>query len=154
MLIVGLKLIVTLELELFIVPFSLLLNFLANDHNFESGKISETNFFNINIGIYLKDLGYLLDEDNNKEFDSFYNFTAEKISDVIKIEDDIYFIDTNSDSTFDYSYNYKKNELSLINSDNHINVLSYFLFPIIILLLFIPLKKYFINDKIVTYNNN
>ncbi len=82
----------------------------ASDNKSESGSTILTVLIDV---VWIEDIGYLIDENSNGTYDSFYsNETNEQIS-VEKEDDWIYLIDSDRDGKRDYAYNQTTRILTL-----------------------------------------
>ena len=83
----------------------------------ESNQISETTEYKVLIDThYVSYLGYLIDNDNNGIYDSFYSNSNDFFTDVLQ-KNDGYVIDTDMDYIWDYEYNPNTGMLVEINPE-------------------------------------
>jgi len=73
----------------------------ANDNNTDS---ESTNYVVLIDAIFVKNIGYLLDEDGDGTYDAFYSNETGQKTDVEKQADGTYLINSDSDSDWDWTY--------------------------------------------------
>jgi len=56
---------------------------------------------------WVKDIGYLIDDDSDGNYDAFYSNSTKNQTDINKQDDSTYLIDNDGDGDWDYVYNIK-----------------------------------------------
>lgn len=123
--------------------------FLINVTAKDNYSISQKTTMNILINArFVNSLGYLIDEDNDGYFDTFYSNKTKKQS-AVQYENNSYLIDANTDGIFDHIFNYLSNTTHTYDSSSTIfdsSFILYFMVTIISIIIFlIIIFKFIIN---------
>ncbi|MDH7506311.1 MAG: PKD domain-containing protein [Candidatus Thermoplasmatota archaeon] len=114
------------------------ITFIAFDNQSESDMAPFELLIDI---LYVHELGYLIDEDSDGTFDSFYNNTTGTKTKVEKLDNGNYLIDINGDGKQFYEFNSFKGELKIYQEQPIIEVLIIAFILIICIILFFILEK-------------